>query len=368
MKRVVKIRQKPQVDLRNFSGKSERVEGSLCGKQLIVEVMDQLISHTTQQVNSLSGEDKKRHQFRLTQFKKALNSIKSYEGEINSGEEARKLNGVGKGIADRIEEIIRTGTLKELSQTIEIDAKTSLINELTSVTGIGESNAKKFIEQGVTSLADLRRKVEQKTIKITHHMQVGLKYFDEFQQRIPYQEMSDLETTLKEIISGLYPDIMVVVCGSYRRKRPSSGDIDVLITHPDIKTDDDLINSNVKYLKNIVGGLKSKKFLIDDLTTQGDTKYMGVCVHPNVSIGRRIDIRFVTFESFYPALLYFTGSMMFNKLSRTVALEKGYTLNEYGIYKFVRGSKEERIVVSSEKEIFDILGLVYLEPDQREIC
>jgi DNA polymerase beta len=107
--------------------------------------------------------------------------------------------------------------------------------------------------------------------------------------------------------------------------------------------------------------------LIDDLTSQGDTKYMGVCIHPNAKIGRRIDIRFVTFESYYPAILYFTGSMMLNKSMRTHALKKGFTLNEYGLYHLSKGEKDGKIVVHSEQEIFDVLGLVYLKPSERDL-
>jgi DNA polymerase/3'-5' exonuclease PolX len=90
---------------------------------------------------------------------------------------------------------------------------------------------------------------------------------------------------------------------------------------------------------------------------------MGVCEHPDVKIARRIDIRFVSYPSFYAALLYFTGSCDFNKHMRTVALKKRYTLNEYGLYKF----SGEIISTNSEEEIFDILEMKYLSPKDREI-
>jgi len=139
------------------------------------------------------------------------------------------------------------------------------------------------------------------------------------------------------------------------------------MTVPQIMTETDLIKNQVHYLKNIVQGLTQAGLIVDDLTTQGDTKYMGVCIHPTVKVGRRIDIRLVTYDSFYPALLYFTGSMMLNKLMRTVALQKNYTLNEYGLFRTASGSKEEKIIVNSEKAVFDLLGLLYLEPKEREI-
>lgn len=337
------------------------------GKELIIDVMNQLIDHTETIIRNSVGENKKKNQFRLSQFKKAVSTIRSCPHEILSGHQAKELPGIGKGISDRIDEIIRTKTLAELSVVAKVDEKTRTINELTTVTGIGETNAKRFIEQGVTGLDDLRTKVSKDSIKLTHHMQIGLKYYQDFQSKIPFQEVADLGKILKSCVHELYPDVLVEICGSHRRQRPFSGDIDVLMTHQTIMNDDDLIMSQVHYLKDIVKVLKNVGMIVDDLTSHGDTKYMGVCSHPETKIGRRIDIRFVTFDSFYPAIVYFTGSMMLNKIMRTIALQKGYTLNEYGLYHLEHGDKETKIVVHSEKEIFNLLDLVYLEPTEREI-
>ena len=75
---------------------------------------------------------------------------------------------------------------------------------------------------------------------------------------------------------------------------------------------------------------------------------------------RRIDIRFVPFQSYYSALLYFTGSFQLNREMRQVAKKLGYKLNEYGLYK-----NKKLIKVNSEKDIFDKLKLKYQEPKYR---
>ena len=75
---------------------------------------------------------------------------------------------------------------------------------------------------------------------------------------------------------------------------------------------------------------------------------------------RRIDIIFVPFESYYSALLYFTGSYQLNRDMRQEAKKMGYKLNEYGLYK-----NKKLIRVNSEKEIFDKLKLEYKEPKYR---
>ena len=84
---------------------------------------------------------------------------------------------------------------------------------------------------------------------------------------------------------------------------------------------------------------------------------MGFCKSDKV---RRIDIRYVPYKSYYSALLYFTGSGEFNRNMRTVAISLGYKLNEYGLYK-----NGKKIKVKSEKDIFNELGMEYVDPSKR---
>ena len=128
-------------------------------------------------------------------------------------------------------------------------------------------------------------------------------------------------------------------------------------------------NQEENILGDIITHLNDKKLLIDHLTTDGKTKYMGICKLNSKSKGRRMDIRFIPYESKVPAILYFTGSGNFNKFMRTEALKKGYTINEYGIYQTKKINskqvKDKQIAVSTEKDIFDIVGLEYLKPEDR---
>ena len=86
---------------------------------------------------------------------------------------------------------------------------------------------------------------------------------------------------------------------------------------------------------------------------------MGFCKLKNKEV-RRIDIRFVPFQSYYSALLYFTGSYQLNQEMRQIAKKLGYKLNEYGLYK-----NKKLIKVNSEKDIFDKLKMKYKEPKYR---
>ncbi len=126
--------------------------------------------------------------------------------------------------------------------------------------------------------------------------------------------------------------------------------------------------SSRKYLLEFVEGLIQSGFIVDSLTDQGSTKYMGVCKLVKESPGRRIDIRFVAHESWAAAQFYFTGSGHFNKIFRGIALQRGFTVNEYGIYLLTADAKKgERIPSFSEGQIFDIVGVDYLTPKEREL-
>ena len=105
------------------------------------------------------------------------------------------------------------------------------------------------------------------------------------------------------------------------------------------------------------------KFLVDDLTYNGNTKYMGMCKF-NDNPSRRIDIRLISLDCYGAALLYFTGSGEFNKNMRTYALKNGYTINEYAV-KHTDTKKKVKHTFHSEKDIFDYFEFQYVDPENR---
>ena len=86
-------------------------------------------------------------------------------------------------------------------------------------------------------------------------------------------------------------------------------------------------------------------------------------------IVRRIDIRFIPYNSYGAAILYFTGSKLFNTQMRTWAIGKGYSLNEYGLKKLKDSKNKEDILLpcKTEEEVFRILDYPYKTPEQRDI-
>ena len=191
---------------------------------------------------------------------------------------------------------------------------------------------------------------------LNYHQLIGVKHYFNIMKKIPRSEMMKIEKVLKKALNIMNPELVLTICGSYRRGRAESGDIDCLITHPKITTSD-----NVVLLGNIVKGLTNCGFLVDHLTENGGTKYMGLCKIAETP--RRIDIRIIPWDSYPYAILYFTGSKNNNTDMRIVAKKKGYKLNEYGMESILDHSM---VKCNTEEDIYEYLGMKYLTPTERD--
>lgn len=322
--------------------------------------MNQPIINNLTDLASLYKKDSKL-KFKYAAINKALSYIKQYQYPIISGQYAKNnLPNIGDGIARRIDEIIDKGTLSELAKLSNNKSNNKIldaINDLTRITGLGETRAKTLVNNGITSVDEYRKAIENGEVKSTHHIDIGLKYFDDLEQRIPRNEIKKMELVLRGQLKELNSDLIFNICGSYRRGRETCGDIDILITNPNK-------NDKTQYLSKYVDNLTKTGFLVDHLTNKGEKKYMGVCKLSPKSLGRRIDIRFVEYSAYYAALIYFTGSKNFNIQIRNKAIELGYSLNEYGL---IDKKTQKLICLNSEEKIFEFLELDYVKPTERDI-
>ncbi|ULY68454.1 putative DNA polymerase family X protein [Chlorella virus XW01] len=281
-------------------------------------------------------------------------------------------DGVGKGILTRVEEFLNTGYFEEtknFKEDKEENNKQQIIDELKKVINIGESNALDLVNKGITSVKDLKKKIKKGEINVNDKIKLGLKYYGIVQDNIPRKEIDEYNKILNIIIDELNKDNIkpyyFEIAGSYRRQKPISGDIDVLFSKKGVKD-----NKSLKYLEKIINILKSnikennnKPLLIDDLTEDGDTKYMGFSKLKDNNV-RRIDIRFIDDKSFHSALLYFTGSYELNKQMRKKAISMGLKLSEYGLFEKV-DDEWVKIKTKTEKDIFKKLEMDYIEPRYR---
>lgn len=289
----------------------------------------------------------------------AIKAIKEYNGLIISGTQMKTdIKGVGDKIAVRIDEIITTGTLEELGSE-EKEKEVSPYEKILLITGVGPARAKKWVnELECKNVEDVKKAIEEEKIKSTHHIDIGIKYYDDFQQKIPRQEIDATKAIFNIKLQEIDKKLIFEICGSYRRGLPESGDIDILISHPDYMTEIDSKN----FLGDIVKLFIKNNMITDSLTMKGKTKFMGVFRLPDNPIARRIDIRLVDYSSYYTSILYFTGNKDFNVYLRQKALDKKYSLNEYTLTDIENNSF---IDLKSEREIFDILEIPYVPPTER---
>uniref|UniRef100_A0A673SRS7 DNA polymerase n=1 Tax=Suricata suricatta TaxID=37032 RepID=A0A673SRS7_SURSU len=203
-------------------------------------------------------------------YRKAASVIAKYPHKIKSGAEAKKLNyfkkpGVGTKIAEKIDEFLATGKLRKLEK-IRQDDTSSSINFLTRVSGIGPSAARKFVDEGIKTLEDLRKNED----KLNHHQRIGLKYFEDFEKRIPREEMLQMQDIVLNEVKKVDSEYIATVCGSFRRGAESSGDMDVLLTHPSFTSES---TKQPKLLHRVVEQLQKVHFITDTLS-KGETKFM----------------------------------------------------------------------------------------------
>tara|TARA_Y100001958_G_C21234233_1_gene560363 strand:+ start:74 stop:1969 length:1896 start_codon:yes stop_codon:yes gene_type:complete len=278
---------------------------------------------------------------------KILNTL-SDDSELEI-ENLKSIKGIGEGTINRIKEIIDTNTLQEYEL---IKNKKSPIEDFLKIHGVGKVHAKKLLNQGFKTIDDLQ-KCENIKDYLNDTQLKGLKYFNDIQQRIPYDEIKIHEKILKNCLSKIDQSAELTIAGSYRRKKSDSGDIDVLIK----------ANNNKTY-KKFIEILKKDNYLIETLSF-GTKKFMGMTnsiIHK--SFYRRIDIMFTKPEEYPFAVLYFTGSGEFNVKMREYALSKGYTINEYGI-NYTESDDKVDHEFNTEKDIFDFLDYEYLLPEKR---
>ena len=292
--------------------------------------------------------------FKHNAYRKAAQTLAGLDYRIKDGSEAKKLSGVGEKIAQKLDEMIQTGKLAKL-ETILSDETYVGVNLLQRVAGIGPVTAKELVNSGITSLEQLRNNQE----RLTSAQRVGLKYFEDFEQRIPRSEIRKIVELVRPRVLSVDVNYVMMVCGSYRRGAATSGDIDILLTHPDHLTEDP-----GDHLARVVRALTEDQIITDTLS-QGTTKFMGVCRLSAELPARRLDIRLIPHHQFYCGVLYFTGSDTFNKGMRAWALDKGFTLNEYSLRPMVGGSPQEPLPVLSELDIFHYLDFPYKQPADR---
>jgi DNA polymerase beta len=290
--------------------------------------------------------------FKVRAYTKVIKGIQLIDYPITTYKDVQHVEGIGSKIESKIKEIIREGQLFRAAE-IRAHPRSSALEELMTVHGIGPSKAKELYKQGIYSIADLKREINNTPDLLNQTQHIGLQYLEDLSQRIPREEMDQYRKILEKVTQGT-PFIFDIV-GSYRRGADSSGDIDVMMTLPlSVKP-----AAQVSEFYNLVQLLEDKAILVASFA-YGSTKYMGVAKLPNHP-ARHLDLTLYSRDVYPFALLHWTGSREFNIRLRKIALEKGYSLSEYGL-----SSTKGRVPkLETEHQILEFLLGYYVEPKDR---
>jgi len=291
-------------------------------------------------------------QFKPRAYRRAAQTVESCPTPVEElVQEGRlsELPGVGKSIAEKIEEIVRTGKLayhEELKKELPVD-----LYALTQVEGVGPKTARLLYEQlGVRTLEDLERAAEEGRIrnikglgaKTEEKILRGLSEARRAEKRelLGYALPLARDLCRKLQKTGLFK--LIQPAGSLRRGRETVGDLDLLA----ISDQPEAASSAFVSLPEV-----------EEVLAQGPKKSS-----VRLSGGLQVDMRIVPAESFGAALQYFTGSKAHNIRLRERAVARGWKLNEYGLFD----REGKRLAGETEEGIFHALDLEFIPPELRE--
>ena len=296
--------------------------------------------------------------FKARAYSKAKETVMLLESTVKNKKAVEGKNGFRKGgsVLKTLEEFLKNGTVKKIE-----DAKNDMRFVFSDIYGIGPKMASKLAEKNglnVSSISELRERQDE---LLNDVQKKGLKYYEDILKRIPRKEINIYNKLLLKYfneVKSKNSKSTIQIVGSWRRGAKTSGDIDVIICDSE---------KNSKLFKKFIDKLIEKNILIEVLS-RGNVKTLGISKLSKRSTARRIDFMFTPKEQFPFAILYFTGSKIFNTMMRKRALDMNMTMNEHGLYHFKNKKKGKLIdnTFETEKDIFKFLGIEYVEPEMRD--
>ncbi|HUU53631.1 MAG TPA: DNA polymerase/3'-5' exonuclease PolX [Armatimonadota bacterium] len=264
----------------------------------------------------------------------------------------RALPGVGRSIAEKIEELLDTGRCRYHQDLLaEIPAT---VFDLLRIPGLGPKKVRMLTaREGIFTVEELEEAAQAGRLrdlpgmgeKTEQEILRGIAHRREYSKRTDLGLAWEMADSIMGQIREGAPVEEMAAAGSLRRMKETIGDIDILVT----SDDPEAVMERFVSLQ-----------LVSEVVARGPTKSTIV-----TTAGIQADIRVVPPESFGAALQYFTGSKQHNVALRDFAVRKKIKLNEYGVFR-VEGEKEERLGGRTEEEMYGALELPLIPPEMRE--
>ena len=295
--------------------------------------------------------------FRVRAYRKAARTVgnlsRRVEYLLEEGEDLTELSGIGEDLDGKIREIVETGTLQQLEELTE--RTPADLARMLEISGLGPKRVAAIYESlGVKNLDQLQAAARKGEIRALDGLgpKTEEKILQDLQDREGEEERTLLAVAeeftgpLVNYLQELEQVNRVEVAGSYRRRKETVGDLDILVIS---EAGEEVIDTFVNYED------------VDKVVSEGETRSSVI-----LRSGLQVDLRVVPPESCGAALLYFTGSKSHNIALRELAQDQGLKINEYGVFRSGENQQEDRVTGESEEEIYNLFDLPYIVPELRE--
>jgi DNA polymerase (family 10) len=290
--------------------------------------------------------------FRVRAYRNASRIVsdlpQSVSDMVDADADLSEIAGIGKDLAQKIQEIVETGSLSLLR---ELEGQTSAeLNTLMKVAGLGPKRVRALHrELGIGNLEELKKAAQRGEIKglrgfgkkTEESILEELRHVEAGQERIKLVAAEEMGQSLLDYLREGKGIKDLIIAGSYRRRKETVGDLDILVT---CKKGSQVMDRFVSYEN------------VSKVVSKGETRSTVV-----LRSGLQVDLRVVPQASYGAALHYFTGSKAHNIAVRKLGMERKLKINEYGVFK-----GKERIAGKTEHEVYKQVDLPYIEPELRE--
>jgi len=290
--------------------------------------------------------------FRVRAYRQAAATLESLPRDVGdmvaAGEDLTRLPGVGEDLANKIREIVTTGHFRALEE--ELSHLPPGLADLVRIPGLGPKRVRALYQLlGIESIEDLKKAAEAGEVanlpgfgaRTEARILEEIARLGATERRLRLIDAEHIANPLTSWLEACPGVGRVLVAGSFRRRKETVGDLDILVTAAD-------------------GADVTRRFSkhpdVTEVLSAGPTR-----ATVRVGGGFQVDLRVVDENAYGSAALYFTGSKAHNIELRKLAIRHGWKLNEYGLF-----AGERVLAGATEKSIYARLGLDWIPPVLRE--